>query len=214
MRHSPTKRVLAAALLIVAGFGCTNQPRNAGEACAVTRDCRTELVCLNNVCAAVACPSDAPIDCGDTLPGMCCPRDTPFCCAHDGSCYNTAAACAGTSCMGELKSCTTSGNCCTDLTCARFGHFCQVAKDLALGDACKASAQCKSALCSDYCTKRCSSNNECDRGIVNTCLDTDEGFRCVPTCTKDTDCSVFGPNVTCQSAMDPGGLPRKGCFAR
>lgn len=201
-------------VVVITGIGCdADKCRKSGEACAQTADCCDGLACFDGMCGAsvATCPDDAPVDCDATLPGMCCPSDTPHCC-KDGNCYAKATDCGKPSCGSEFKSCTTSASCCTGLTCARFGHTCHAAQKLALGDACTDLSQCVSKRCSSYCTKPCTKTSEC--GSTNNCLDTADGQWCVPFCSTNADCSVFGPGVTCQTSTDPAGLTLHGCFAK
>lgn len=191
---------------------CSAKGRDAGEFCAVTADCRDDLVCDSGTCAAPAtCPSEAPIDCGTTLPGMCCQTATPVCCAKDATCAARAADCnAPMTCAG--RSCATSSGCCDGFTCARFGKTCHAAANLAVGDACDVASQCASKRClNGYCTKSCAATADC--GSANYCLDTSLfGLICVPFCTGNPDCAVFGAGVTCQMSTDPKGLTLRGCF--
>jgi hypothetical protein len=103
-----------------------------------------------------------------------------------------------------------SGTCCKGLTCGRFSKNCTIAANLAIGEPCTSNGQCASGRCLNYCTKPCSSTLEF--GSANYCLDTAQGFLCVPFCKGNTDCAVFGLGITCQGSKDPGGLSLNGCF--
>lgn len=210
---------LSICLAVAAGFGCgADKCRTSGDACAVTTDCCDGLACFDGVCGEPSaqkptCPAEAPVDCGSVLPDMCCPSDTPFCCAKDQLCHVDAADCNGPpSCSGKACASSSSFDCCAGFTCARFGHTCHTAKNLDLGDACIADSQCASKSCTAYCSKPCASTAEC--GTANQCLQTLAGFRCIPFCSTSADCTVFGPNITCQKSTDPSGLNLNGCFAK
>lgn len=208
--------VLSIVFAVALGTGCSakHDCRTDGQACAETADCCDELACFDGACGVpvLACPDEAPVDCGAALPGQCCPMDAPFCCARDSSCYARASDCTGLSCSGALKNCATSASCCSGLACARFGRTCNVAKNLVTGDACTASTQCASRWCNAYCTRRCTKTSEC--GSANNCLESANGLLCIPFCSTNADCAVFGPGITCQKALDPNGLSLSGCFAK
>ncbi len=196
--------------VVVAGCGA-DKCRNSGEACAETSDCCDALACFDGACGmpVLACGDDAPVDCGSALPGMCCTTDYPTCCAKDGLCHESASSCTG--CDG--KGCFTVSSCCTGFTCARFGKRCHAAKNLAIGEPCTDDLQCASRSCEGYCTKRCTKTSDC--GSANQCLETADGFFCIPFCQINTDCFVYGgSDVTCQKATDPAGLNLNGCFAK
>lgn len=204
-------RVLILLATIAAGFGCAAHDRSAGEACAVTADCKTDLACLRGICDTPAmCPAEAPIECSDG--SGCCQTATPYCCAKDGLCHVNAANCNGSPPTCANKACATSAGCCDGFTCSRFGRICRAGKNLVTGEACTDDAQCISRSCSGYCTKACAKTADC--GPANYCLDSAEGFQCIPFCRNNADCAVYGPDTTCQTAMDPAGLNLHGCFAK
>lgn len=189
---------------------CSARGRDAGEACAITADCRDDLACLGGTCAVpLSCPTEAPVDCGDTIPGACCQTDTPYCCARDASCTVNAAACNTVTCAGRI--CAGSGSCCSGFTCSRFGKMCRAAVSLAIGESCTAASQCASGRClNGYCTKTCTATAEC--GQANSCLRAQSGLICVPYCSGNADCVVFGVSITCRKATDPDGSTFNGCF--
>lgn len=202
--------LIAAAALVAAGLGCAaNECRGGLEACAKTVDCCDGLFCsARNICE----PPVGPSVCGDH---RCDADESPSTCCLDcvcptGSCNATTKACSAPSCSGKV--CSSSATCCDGFTCSRFGKTCHAARNLALGDACTASSQCASGLCFGYCTKACARSTDC--GTASFCLETAQGFLCIPSCQSILDCTVFGSNASCQSSTDPGGLMLKGCFAR
>lgn len=159
------------------------------------------------------CPAEAPVDCHSTRAGICCPSSAPYCCATGEPCRASATSCMGSMMSCDGRSCATSGGCCKGFTCARFGRTCHAAQNLPIGDACTEHEQCASASCSAYCTRPCVTSAAC--GAANFCLETEGGiFQCIPFCSTDADCVVFGKDVTCQVGQDPGGLMLRGCFAK
>ncbi len=116
----PLLRISLLLAAVIAGSGCAAKGdcRDADKACAQTSDCCEGLACFNGLCAAPAvCPTEAPIDCGNAIPGMCCQNATPYCCAKSASCTDTAATCNGPTCSSADRACVTSATCCTGLTC-------------------------------------------------------------------------------------------------
>ena len=200
--------------LLCLPIGCSAPPagRVVGEACAVTADCQSDLVCRSGTCAAptATCPAATPVDCGSTLPGLCCPQSNPVCCARDKRCHATQAECRGPTCGSTGTQCATSATCCTGFVCYRYAELCGEAKNLAIGDTCTADAQCASRSCSSYCTRTCTANSQCGPG--NFCLDTADGPLCIPSCGSSAECSVFGAGVTCAESTDPTGATQRGCF--
>ena len=121
MSTVPFFRTTALLIAIALSGGCSaahDECRSLSEACAQTSDCCTGLACTQGVCAAPSlCQGDTPIDCGAAVPGRCCPRQAPFCCAADRRCHASAADCGGAVCGSQGKPCATSATCCTGLTC-------------------------------------------------------------------------------------------------
>ena len=138
------------------------------------------------------CPPIAPIDCGATVPGMCCPREAPFCCPANGSCTTSAAACV----TCRWRHCTNTAGCCEGFVCERATSTCQIATKLPLGETCTAPQQCASKICVGFCTETCTAATNC--GAENYCLGTDLfGFLCAPACSGNGDCAVFGGGRAC-----------------
>lgn len=231
---------ISAMLVVAAGLGCA-AGRKAGEACAETSDCRSDLICFDGECTPPGqCPSHAPASCGD---GSCCPADARACCS-DGNCYATgedckAATCVkaggactdsqycctgltcqsgrcdtpGPTCRKAGVSCLTSDVCCAGLTCSRFGLTCQAATRLDLGEPCATNTQCLSGRCEGYCTKSCATNVQCTD--VTFCVSTGAGTICVPWCApgSNTKCSVYA-GATCQATTDVDGTGVMVCLGR
>lgn len=158
--------------------------------------------------ASSLCPPIAPIDCGATVPGMCCPRKAPFCCPLNGSCTTSSAACVNC----RWRHCESTAGCCEGFVCERATSTCQIAVKLPLGETCTAPQQCASKICVGFCTETCTAATDC--GAENYCLETDLfGFLCAPACSGNGDCAVFGAGTaTCQAATDAKGATRKGCL--
>lgn len=222
-----TIRLCSFFLLLAAGCAAG---RDAGQPCSQTADCRPELACFGGKCAKDdgschvvhgACDSDGECCSGLNCNAHICEKaPTPTCTTTGKTCSSSSECCrllicqAGTcklpSCAGPA--CITSANCCTNYTCARFARTCQSARALPIGEACTASAQCTSGVCSDYCTKPCTKHSDCSGSGGNFCMETVSGFLCIPSCLGPADCTVFGTGVSCQGGKDPGGLMLKACF--
>lgn len=108
MRILPIAASLA--LLAAAGLGC-GKMGDVRDPCTNDKDCKGDLICYKGKCAIPGtCPDDAPIDCGATLPGACCPASHPVCCAKDEMCHASAADCGDNGkLLGEV--CVTSNDC-------------------------------------------------------------------------------------------------------
>lgn len=211
--------------------------------CETDKDCKGARICdaAQGICVDPAlCPSNAPVDCGAVLPGLCCPATAPICCPRDNRCYEDeegcsgcAAAgiacgstpcCAGLTCQGgrctatptcrkATDACLTSAVCCTGLTCSRFGLFCRAATGLDLGEPCNQATECRSGRCDGFCSRPCSSNASCTNATF--CIQTAVGNICVPWCGSgsSTRCSVYD-GATCQAAQDVTGSSQAVCLGQ
>lgn len=183
MRILPIAASLA--LLAAAGLGC-GKMGDVRDPCTNDKDCKDDLICYKGKCAIPGtCPDDAPIDCGATLPGACCPASHPICCAKDETCHANAADCGDNGkLLGEV--CVTSNDCASRLC---VNHYCT--KRCSDGDDCTGDVNLTT-----WCLKSATS-----------------GFICVPLCIT-TDCRRFGANVTCRQSTDPSGMVWDGCLSK
>lgn len=138
-------------------------------------------------------------------------RSTGQPCALSGDCCSWlvcqfGACTAPSTCRSRGSTCASTADCCPGLVCPRYGATCALG---ALGDPCRTDDDCASAWCLGYCTMPCSSHGQC--GGTNYCLETTQGFLCVPFCSSYSDCLVYG--ASCATSTDPDGLPLSGCFS-
>lgn len=235
--HTLARSVIAVAVLATS-CGAPPPPippssstcRTLGQACASTTDCCSQYICGNGYCAVPAsgcghetehCTSDG--DCCGSLScfgGYC--NAPPSCAPKGHGCARDADCCSGLACTnGECVSpptcgvggdlCSTMYDCCQGSTCPRFGIKCSKGQ---VGDPCAEDADCLSGWCSVWCTATCTSDADCDApNEVNGCFASTSGvYQCFPTgCTADSDCSVYGPGVTCRQGHDADGNVYPGC---
>lgn len=187
-------------VLVMAALGCGGmdpQPscRTSGEACAVTADCCSTMVCNGGTCGE---------PCKQT--GQACYATSgggTNCCA--GLTCTTSGCAAPSTCGGLAASCGSMFDCCQGLTCPRYGSTC--AKGL-IGDPCAENADCGSGICVGWCTKTCFSDAAC--GSTNYCIATSSSYKCFPFCQTNADCAIY-PGTTCKIGSDPDGLSLPVC---
>ena len=162
--------------------------------------------------AAIGDPCAKDADC---LEGGFCAADDP-----GGQCEKVCATQAdcpsGSICTDELKcykACSTDASCRTDgYACVDSmpSKTCDVKELAAIGDPCKADADClEGGLCAvddpgGQCEKVCATQADCPSG--STC--TDE-LKCYKDCTSNADCRTDG--YACVDSMTVTGTPKKTC---
>lgn len=214
--------------------------RNAGVACAVSADCCTPLVCTNGSCATSTMKKAFGASCTDNsqcTTGYC----ESYVGDPHGIC---AATCTGSAtCMAQSPkySCTmtvgtagsdceptcTSSTACKAIvptwTCAytlntenAIVGICASWQQVTLGQSCFDNSQCATGSCIGpglWCTTACANDAAC--GASATCvLNTDQSYRCFPTCTTDGDCAFFEPGtgkITCKSVTTRDGTTALVC---
>lgn len=214
--------------------------------CATPSNCNSAA---NQVVAWCGTPSTCTVNVGGncTSQAQCCPQgsDPTYCttdngvsvcragCSVNSNCTSgccaartdgikvcsTANHCSSCSTLGQ--SCSTRADCCSNLTCPRYGTACA---NGGMGDPCSSDLQCinKGLLCysgvtandgatgSSWCSTACNSDAVC--GQTNACLqDTQAHYRCFPICSSNSDCVVFGPGIFCSPGTTIGGLSLNVC---
>jgi hypothetical protein len=155
---------------LLAGCG-TRTCRVSGDACAVTNDCCSGLVCNGNTCGAAAACRASGAACGQTADccsGLFCNGNRctalPACRGSGASCTQPSDCCMGLTCNGRNQcaaaqcrttgeTCVGSPDCCNPLVCS--GGKCGAAACHGLGGTCTGAGDCCNPLVCDgtYCTE-------------------------------------------------------------
>jgi hypothetical protein len=188
--------VMAVVVSGCGGGGGSQACQPLGQACDVTHLCCGDDLCTDGQCVA-------PASCGHA--GNSCSTASPCC---SGFACNTNGACAvSTTCGTTGAACSPAANdCCQGSTCPRFGPTCQLGN---IGDPCQATGDCLVGLtCEGWCTRACTSTAECHVGndADNECINTTQGYLCVPFCNAEFPCSVYGDGVVCTTGSTIEGL--------